>query len=104
MWSRRYRSLGKGIHYLPCHDATACSSTPSLTKRSIFSTPRVGYRVGTLAHRSFKGYTEPEIPAEHFSRFYTPEDLAARIPVKALSTAATAGRFEAKGWRVRKVG
>jgi PAS domain S-box-containing protein len=52
----------------------------------------------------FKGYTEQEILGEHFSRFYTPEDLAAGIPAKALSTAEAEGRFEAEGWRVRKDG
>src|SRR4051812_33705985 len=52
----------------------------------------------------FKGYTESEILGEHFSRFYTPEDLAAGIPAKALLTAETEGRLEAEGWRVRKDG
>jgi PAS domain S-box-containing protein len=52
----------------------------------------------------FKGYTEAEILGEHFSRFYTPEDLAAGIPAKALLTAETEGRFEAEGWRIRKDG
>lgn len=52
----------------------------------------------------FKSYTESEILGEHFSRFYTPEDLAAGIPAKALLTAETEGRFEAEGWRVRKDG
>jgi CheY-like chemotaxis protein len=40
----------------------------------------------TRAQR-FKGYFVSEILGEHFSRFYTPEDLAAGIPTKALSTA-----------------
>ncbi|MDI6024693.1 PAS domain S-box protein [Corticibacterium sp. UT-5YL-CI-8] len=52
----------------------------------------------------FKGYIESEILGEHFSRFYTPEDLAGGIPTKALSTARAKGRFEAEGWRVRKDG
>jgi PAS domain S-box-containing protein len=52
----------------------------------------------------FKGYTESEILGEHFSRFYTPEDLAAGVPTRALATAEAEGRFEAEGWRVRKDG
>jgi PAS domain S-box-containing protein len=52
----------------------------------------------------FKGYTESEILGEHFSLFYTPEDLAAAIPAQALATAEAEGRFEAEGWRVRKDG
>jgi len=52
----------------------------------------------------FKGYTAQEIIGEHFSRFYTPEDLAAGLPTRALALAATEGRFEHEGWRVRKDG
>jgi len=52
----------------------------------------------------FKGYSAEEIIGQHFSRFYTDEDLAAGIPKIALETAASEGRFEAEGWRVRKDG
>jgi PAS domain S-box-containing protein len=52
----------------------------------------------------FKGYTDDEIIGEHFSRFYTDEDRATGLPAQALRTAATEGRFEAEGWRVRKDG
>ena len=54
--------------------------------------------------RRFKGYDEAEIIGQHFSRFYTEEDLAAGIPAYALRTAREEGRFEAEGWRVRKDG
>lgn len=52
----------------------------------------------------FKGYRASEIIGQHFSCFYTEEDLAANVPAKALATAASEGRFEAEGWRVRKDG
>jgi PAS domain S-box-containing protein len=52
----------------------------------------------------FKGYSAEEIMGEHFSRFYTEEDLAAGIPTIALETASREGRFEAEGWRKRKDG
>ncbi|EGL62130.1 putative two-component sensor histidine kinase/response regulator hybrid protein [Agrobacterium sp. ATCC 31749] len=52
----------------------------------------------------FKGYTEDEIIGEHFSRFYTPEDIESGLPTRALAIAAEAGRFENEGWRVRKDG
>lgn len=52
----------------------------------------------------FKGYDTSEIIGQHFSRFYTEEDRAAGIPQHALATAASTGRFEAEGWRVRKDG
>jgi len=51
-----------------------------------------------------KGYSEAEIVGNHFSHFYTEEDRVAGVPVRALSTAAATGRFEAEGWRVRKDG
>jgi PAS domain S-box-containing protein len=51
-----------------------------------------------------KGYSQDEIVGSHFSRFYTPEDEAAGVPKRALSTAGSTGRFEAEGWRVRKDG
>lgn len=52
----------------------------------------------------FKGYTTDEIIGEHFSRFYTAEDRATDLPSRALHIAATEGRFEQEGWRVRKDG
>ncbi len=52
----------------------------------------------------FKGYTPSEILGEHFSRFYSEEDRAADVPARALKQAATEGRFEQEGWRVRKDG
>src|SRR5919206_3345866 len=51
-----------------------------------------------------KGYTAEEIIGEHFSRFYTEEDLQRGIPKLALETAAREGRFETEGWRVKKDG
>jgi PAS domain S-box-containing protein len=52
--------------------------------------------------RRFKGYAEEEIVGQHFSVFYTDEDRAIGLPGKALATAATEGRFESEGWRLRK--
>ena len=51
-----------------------------------------------------KGYEAQEIIGQSFAKFYTPEDLAAGIPARALQTARDTGRFHAEGWRVRKDG
>jgi PAS domain S-box-containing protein len=51
-----------------------------------------------------KGYTAAEIIGQHFSRFYTPEDVAAGEPARELSMAQLKGSFENEGWRVRKDG
>ena len=51
-----------------------------------------------------KGYSPDEIIGRHFSVFYTEEDRVEGIPARALATAASEGKFEAEGWRVRKGG
>jgi PAS domain S-box-containing protein len=51
-----------------------------------------------------KGWQAGEIIGQHFSRFYTPEDIAAGLPEKGLAVARERGRFEAEGWRLRKDG
>jgi PAS domain S-box-containing protein len=51
-----------------------------------------------------KGYKPEEIVGSHFSRFYTPEDVANGDPAKGLAIAAHEGRFEKEGWRLRKDG
>lgn len=51
-----------------------------------------------------KGYSAGEIVGEHFSRFYPPEDVLSGKPDRELAIAATQGRIEDEGWRVRKDG
>jgi PAS domain S-box-containing protein len=52
----------------------------------------------------FKGYKPAEIIGRHFSTFYTEEDRATGLPWRALEIAASEGKFESEGWRVRKDG
>ena len=54
--------------------------------------------------RRFKGYEPEEIIGRHFSNFFTAEDRARGLPAHILNTAATEGKFEAEGWRIRKDG
>jgi PAS domain S-box-containing protein len=51
-----------------------------------------------------KGYQSHEIIGRHFSTFYTDEDRNDGLPERALNIAATLGKFENEGWRVRKDG
>jgi PAS domain S-box-containing protein len=77
----------------------------SVTDYAIYLLDRTGVVVSWNAGaQRFKGYAQDEIIGQHFSRFYTEEDLAAGIPAHALRTAEEEGRFEAEGWRVRKDG
>jgi len=50
------------------------------------------------------GYKASEILGEHFSRFFSPEDVRSGKPQRGLEIAATEGRFEDEDWRVRKDG
>jgi PAS domain S-box-containing protein len=50
------------------------------------------------------GYTASEVLGRHFSIFFTEEDREIGVPDRILKVAATSGRFEEEGWRVRKDG
>ena len=50
------------------------------------------------------GYSEREALGMHIAQFYTPQDRAAGVPLRALDVAARTGKYEAEGWRVRKDG
>jgi len=50
------------------------------------------------------GFTASEIIGEHVARFYTEEQIDSGRPDQDLQKAASLGRFEDEGWRVRKDG
>ena len=51
-----------------------------------------------------KGYRAEEIVGQHFSKFYTADDIANGKPSHELQVAITEGRFEDEDWRVRRGG
>jgi PAS domain S-box-containing protein len=51
-----------------------------------------------------KGYEAHEIIGEHFSRFFSEEDVQRGKPQLILRTAAESGAFKEEAWRVRKDG
>jgi PAS domain S-box-containing protein len=51
-----------------------------------------------------KGYMAAEILGENFSRFYTERDRDADMPARNLRIAATEGKCESEGLRIRKDG
>lgn len=61
-------------------------------------------RVATwnLGAERIKGYRATEIIGQHFSTFYSSEEVANRKPERELELAQRDGRVEDEGWRVRK--
>jgi formate hydrogenlyase transcriptional activator len=51
-----------------------------------------------------KGYRADEIVGQHFSCFYSEEDIERGKPEYELQIAQTEGRYEEEGWRIRKDG
>ncbi|GGF57345.1 sensor histidine kinase [Azorhizobium oxalatiphilum] len=77
----------------------------SVTDYAIFMLDRDGFIANWNAGAErIKGYSTDEVVGSHFSRFYTPEDIAAGVPSRALETAARDGKFEHEGWRVKSDG
>lgn len=58
----------------------------------------------TSAAERLKGYTRDEILGQHFTIFYSKEDVEAGKCDRELEAATRDGRFEDEGWRVRKDG
>ena len=51
-----------------------------------------------------KGYSAEQVIGRHLSVFYTPADVAAGRPARALADAAATGRHVEEGWRLRRDG
>jgi len=76
-----------------------------VTDYAIFMLNPTGHVISwNLGAQRMKGYAAAEIIGQHFSRFYTDEDRAADVPLRALQTAEREGRFETEGCRVRQDG
>jgi PAS domain S-box-containing protein len=75
----------------------------AITDYAVYMLDPLGYVSSWNAGaQRFKGYTADEIIGQHFSRFYTQEDIASGLPERALRIAAEEGKFETEGWRRRK--
>jgi PAS domain S-box-containing protein len=66
--------------------------------------PRGHVTTWTPAAARLKGYRPEEVIGQHFSVFYTQEDVANGKCDHELEVAGREGRFEDEGWRVRKDG
>jgi len=54
--------------------------------------------------QSIKGYSKDEVIGQHFSLFFTAEDIERDKPATLLAIAAREGKYQEEGWRVRKDG
>jgi PAS domain S-box-containing protein len=63
-----------------------------------------GVNSWNVGAKRLKGYEASEIIGQHFSRFYPAEDIQAGKPQRELAIAASEGRVEDEGWRIRKDG
>lgn len=66
--------------------------------------PQGRIRTWNLGAERIKGYAAEEIIGQHFSRFYSAEDVAAGKPDRELQSAFINGSSEDEGWRFRKDG
>jgi PAS domain S-box-containing protein len=57
-----------------------------------------------LGCQRLKGWSAEEVIGHHFSRFYSPEEVADRLPQRELEIAKAEGQFTGEGWRIRKDG
>ncbi|HEY5920213.1 MAG TPA: PAS domain S-box protein [Kofleriaceae bacterium] len=77
----------------------------SVRDYAIFMLDPMGYvATWNIGAERIKQYRPDEIIGAHFSKFYLPEDVAAGKCEHELRMAASEGRFEDEGWRVRKDG
>jgi len=77
----------------------------SVTDHAIYMLDAEGYiQSWNPGGERIKGYSSEQIIGQHFSRFYTPDDVARGEPARGLRVARTEGRYEAEGWRLRKDG
>lgn len=72
---------------------------------AIFALDKSGYvSTWNAGAQRIKGYSSEEILGQHFSKFYSEQDILRGHPQHELKVAAVNGRFEEEGQRVRKDG
>src|SRR5438128_12625300 len=66
--------------------------------------PNGGIRSWNRGAARIFGYSDGEVIGRPFSIFYSADDIAAGRPARELEKAASAGKVEDDGWRIRKNG
>lgn len=77
----------------------------SVTEYAIFGLDADGHvETWNPGAERITGYSAPEILGEHFSRFYTPKDVAGKKPLHQLESARNGKQVNEQGWRLHKNG
>lgn len=93
------------LEALRSNDQQLRSVIESVRDYAIYLLDRDGYvMTWNPGGERIKGYTAEEIMGKHFSRFFAQEDLDRGRPAELLRLAASRGRIEEQGWRIRKDG
>ena len=112
----RTRTIGeRRVWWLPSSGSGPVDQEPELHEFGAFVSAVKDYAIFMLdpdgivvswneGARRIKGYIEDEIVGQHFSTFYTEEDVENGVPDTNLEKAAAEGRAEDEGWRVRDDG
>ena len=97
--------LERANHELARNEARFRSLVAGVKDYAIFMLdPRGRVATWNAGAERIKGYSAEEIVGQHFSRFYRQEDIEGGKPERELKIAASEGRMEEEGWRVRKDG
>jgi PAS domain S-box-containing protein len=75
----------------------------SVREYAIFVLDRTGHvMTWNVGAERLKGYTTHEIVGQHFSIFYTQEEIDRGHPAEVLAEAEAKGSYSEEGWRLRK--
>jgi PAS domain S-box-containing protein len=106
-WVVRRAHAGRGLAERACRDGEASLQVllNEVEDYAVFTLDTQGTVVSWNAGaKRIKGYSAEQIIGHSFSCFFTPEDIARGRPEEVLQSAATHGRHEEQGMRVRKDG
>jgi PAS domain S-box-containing protein len=106
-WVVRRAHAGRGLAERACRDGEASLQVllNEVEDYAVFTLDTQGTVVSWNAGaKRIKGYSAEQIIGHSFSCFFTPEDIARGRPEEILQSAATHGRHEEQGMRVRKDG
>jgi PAS domain S-box-containing protein len=109
--SKRSATASQNSHYDPTTERLRLSEQrfqiliDSIQDYAIYILDPDGFVISwNSGAQRIKGYSPQEIVGQHFSRFYTPDDIRINKPRQNLDIAAGTGKYEDESLRMRKDG